>query len=55
MGKKLATFNLTFTACIPNNDNLGSFDEYEEISLCNCVYKIIAKIVVMMVKKILSK
>eukprot|EP01018_Ginkgo_biloba_P034237 Gb_24170 [translate_table: standard] len=44
-GKMLAAFNSTFIAPIPKSDNPSSFEEYRPISLCNCIYKIIAKVI----------
>ena len=38
-------FNTTFTVLIPKSDNPPSFQEYRPISLCNCIYKIISKII----------
>jgi hypothetical protein len=31
------TFNTTFIALIPKNDNPVSFEEFHPISLCNCI------------------
>eukprot|EP01018_Ginkgo_biloba_P003770 Gb_15008 [translate_table: standard] len=52
-GRILAAFNTTFIALIPKSDNPSSFDEYRPISLCNCIYKIIAKIIARRVKRLL--
>jgi hypothetical protein len=40
-----APFNATFIALIPKVDNPLGFDQFQPISLCNSVYKIIAKII----------
>jgi hypothetical protein len=44
-GKVLEAFDTTFITLIPKYDNPQSFKEYKPISLCNCIYKIIAKII----------
>eukprot|EP00253_Pinus_taeda_P032275 PITA_32275 len=48
-------FNSIFIALIPNADNPQTFDDYRPISLCNCIYKIISKIIAIYIKPILSK
>eukprot|EP00253_Pinus_taeda_P018044 PITA_18044 len=47
--------NTTFIALIPKNDSPGSFDEFRPISLCNCLYKIISKIIANRIRPILSR
>jgi hypothetical protein len=47
-------FNATFIALIPKQDAPESLDDYRPISLCNCIYKIIAKIISRRIKGILS-
>lgn len=47
-------FNTTFLAIIPKSDAPVSFEEFRPISLCNCIYKIIAKIIAICLKPILS-
>lgn len=44
-GRMLATFTETFIALICKTNNLISFEELEPSSLCNCIYKIIAKVI----------
>lgn len=49
----LASFNSTFIALIPKTDNALSLNEYRPISLCNCIYKVISKIIARRLKVIL--
>jgi hypothetical protein len=53
-GKMHAPFNSTFLALIPKKDEPLSFEEFRPISLCNCIYKIVAKIIARRLKPILS-
>jgi len=46
--------NQTFIALIPKSDDPTSFNDFRPISLCNCLYKIIAKIIANRIKPILS-
>eukprot|EP00253_Pinus_taeda_P023384 PITA_23384 len=48
-------FNATFIALIPKKENLDTFEDYKPISLCNCIYKIIAKLIAVRIKPILSR
>jgi hypothetical protein len=48
-------FNATFIALIPKQDAPEILNEYRSISLCNCIYKLIAKIISRRIKGILSK
>jgi hypothetical protein len=48
-------FNSTFITLIPKLNDPQSFDDFRPISLCNCIYKIIAKIIARRLKPILSE
>ena len=50
-----APLNSTFIALIPRKDNPGRFEDFRPISLCNCLYKIISKIIAKRLKGILSE
>jgi len=50
-----ASFNSTFIALIPKSDNALTLNEYRPISLCNCIYKIISKVIARRLKKTLSE
>jgi len=39
---------------IPKIDKLRNFDEFRPISICNCVYKIITKVIAFRFKGVLS-
>ena len=47
--------NATFIALIPKVNKVESFDDFRPISLCNCLYKIIAKGISRRIKRVLSK
>jgi hypothetical protein len=53
-GHMHAPLNSTFIALIPKNDNPQGLDEFRPISLCNCIYKIIAKVIARRIKGVLS-
>lgn len=55
LGRIHDPFNSTFIALIPKVDESKSFEEFRPISLCNCVYKIIANIIAMRLRPILSR
>lgn len=48
------TYNSTFIALIPKSNNPTSFNDFQPISLCNCIYKIISKIIANCLQPILS-
>eukprot|EP00253_Pinus_taeda_P025238 PITA_25238 len=47
--------NSTFVALIPKSNSPSSFSDYIPISLCNCLYKIISKIIANRLHPILSR
>jgi hypothetical protein len=49
-GKMLGAFNTTFLALIPKEDNPTTFEKFRPISLCNCIYKIISKVIAIRLK-----
>lgn len=50
-----APVNSTFITLIPKTDKPSSFDDFKPISLCNCLYKIISKVISKRLKEVLSK
>jgi hypothetical protein len=40
---------------IPKDDNPTSFEKFRPISLCNCIYKIISKVIARRLKRVLSR
>lgn len=53
-GNVLATFNATFITVIPKTDKVICYDDFRPISLCNCIYKIIAMTIARRIRGILS-
>eukprot|EP00253_Pinus_taeda_P029159 PITA_29159 len=54
-GRISSAIKSTFTALIPKSNAPISFDDFRPISLCNCLYKIIAKTIANCLKPILSQ
>jgi len=54
-GKISLAIKSTFIALIPKSDFPSSFNDFRPISLCNCLYKIIANIIANHLKPILSR
>lgn len=54
-GRLFNAINSTFIGLIPKNDTPGYFDGFRPISLCNCLYKIISKIIANRIRPILSQ
>ena len=54
-GSLYHAINSTFIALIPKSGIPSPFDDYRPISLCNCVYKIISKIIANRLRPILSQ
>ena len=50
-----ACFNSTFIALIPKVDNPKSLHDFRPISLCNCIYKVISKIIARRLTDLLSE
>jgi hypothetical protein len=46
--------NTTFIPLIPKSNSPQSFEEFRLISLCNCIYKIVAKVLAILSMPILS-
>eukprot|EP00253_Pinus_taeda_P036521 PITA_36521 len=53
-GEVYSPFNATFIALIPKKEVPESFEDFRPISLCNSIYKIIAKVIANRIKPILS-
>jgi hypothetical protein len=53
-GKVTGALNSTFLTLIPKADASSSFGDYKPISLCNLFYKLISKIIAIIIKPILS-
>ena len=52
-GRILACFNSTFIALIPKVDNPLSQNDFRPISLCNCIYKVVSKVIASIFKRVL--
>jgi hypothetical protein len=53
-GQMPLSLNSTFITLIPKKDNPDSLDDFKPISLCNCIYKIVFKVLARRLKRILS-
>jgi len=54
-GRLSMAIKSTFIALIPKADHPSTFNDFRPISLCNCLYKIISKIIANRLKPILSR
>eukprot|EP00253_Pinus_taeda_P035654 PITA_35654 len=54
-GEIYRPFNSTFIALIPKKDEPETFEDFRPISICNCIYKIIAKVIAIRLVPILSR
>eukprot|EP00253_Pinus_taeda_P022728 PITA_22728 len=54
-GEIYRPFNSTFIALIPKKDEPETFEDFRPISLCNCIYEIIAKVIAIRLVPILSR
>eukprot|EP00253_Pinus_taeda_P008270 PITA_08270 len=54
-GRISSAIKSTFIALIPKSNAPTTFDDFQPISLCNCLYKIIAKTIANRLKPILSQ
>ena len=51
-GRMHDEFNSTFITLIPKSDFPQTYNDYRPISLCNCIYNIISKIIANQIKPI---
>eukprot|EP00253_Pinus_taeda_P028429 PITA_28429 len=54
-GEIYRPFNSNFITLIPKKDEPETFEDFRPISLCNCIYKIIAKVIAIRLVPILSR
>ena len=54
-GRIPTCFNSTFIALIPKVDTPKNLHDFRPISLCNCIYKVITKVIARRLKDILSE
>jgi len=54
-GKVTREINSTFFTLILKSKHSETFDDYQQISLCNLCYKLISKIIANIIKLILSR
>ena len=53
-GKVLGSINSTFLSLIPKKQKPQTFEDFRPISCCNMIYKIIAKVLALRLKAMLS-
>lgn len=53
-GKMLGSLNSTFLDLIPKSDHPTTFGDFRHVSLCNMLYKIVAKVIAMRIENLLS-
>jgi hypothetical protein len=53
-GEMLGAFDTTFLAFIPKENNPTTIEKFGPISICNCIYKIILKVIARRLKTVLS-
>jgi len=53
-GQMPLSLNSTLIALIQKKDNTNTLDDFRPISLCNCIYKIISKVIARRLKRVLS-
>ena len=53
-GRISDSFNSTFIALMPKVNNHVSLNDFRPVSLCNCIYKVVSKVIVRRLKVILS-
>ena len=54
-GRIPACFNSTFIALIPKVENPLLLNDFKPISLCNCIYKVVSKVITNRFKQVLSE
>jgi len=54
-GRIKSTFNSTFLALVPKENNPHTFGDYRPITLCNLFYKLISKVIANRINPIFSR
>ena len=55
IGRVSGSYNSIFHVLILKKESPNSFDDFNPISLCNCIFKIIDKIIYLRINNFLSK